>query len=130
MDPNLSNSKSIPTLPPSDSESLENPQLSADQSNLPLLADQPSPTMPTITSSPDLPANSAPVALPLQNPLCDGSCQRYIKVYICVLCNGGFCDDCWPLQFPHKPGKVGPDGLPHEKTDSEVVKRLRGTLDV
>lgn len=125
MDSNLSISKSLPALPPSDSESQENPQPLADQPNIPLLADQP---------SLQLPANPELVALPPQNilgvRLCDGSCQRYIKVYICVLCDGGFCDDCWPLQFPHKPGRLGPDGLPHERTDLEVVERLRGTLDI
>ena len=38
------------------------------------------------------------------------------------------CSDCWPLQGPHKPKKKGRDGVPHEKTDPTVVKRLKGIL--
>jgi hypothetical protein len=61
--------------------------------------------------------------------LCDGNCQTVTRVYLCVQCDGAFCDDCWAKQFPHKPGKIGADGLPHEKTDLKVVERLRDTLD-
>ncbi|KAH8665171.1 hypothetical protein BGZ60DRAFT_379045 [Tricladium varicosporioides] len=61
--------------------------------------------------------------------LCDGGCQGIKRVYHCVQCDGAFCDECWAKQFPHRPGKLGADGLPHEKTDPEVVERLRDTLD-
>jgi hypothetical protein len=33
------------------------------------------------------------------------------------------------LQTPHLPKKVGLDGLPHEKTDVNVVNSLKGILD-
>jgi energy-coupling factor transporter ATP-binding protein EcfA2 len=39
-----------------------------------------------------------------------------------------FCDDCWVKQGPHKAGRTGPDGLPHEKANPAIVKRLQGIL--
>ncbi|KAK3722026.1 hypothetical protein LTR37_002842 [Vermiconidia calcicola] len=36
--------------------------------------------------------------------------------------------DCWPLQGPHKPKKKGRDGVPHEKTDPYVVRKLKVIL--
>lgn len=39
-----------------------------------------------------------------------------------------FCDPCWAKQAPHKPGRTGPDGLPHEKADLRIVKRLKDIL--
>lgn len=39
-----------------------------------------------------------------------------------------FCDPCWAKQGPHKPGRTGPDGLPHEKADLRIVKRLKEIL--
>ncbi|KAL8762431.1 MAG: hypothetical protein Q9184_001559 [Pyrenodesmia sp. 2 TL-2023] len=32
-------------------------------------------------------------------------------------------------QSPHQPGKTGPDGLPHERTDKEIYERLQRILD-
>lgn len=40
-----------------------------------------------------------------------------------------FCDTCWHMQGPHKPGRKGPDGLPHEKADPNIVKRLKEILN-
>ncbi|KAF2211774.1 hypothetical protein CERZMDRAFT_42792 [Cercospora zeae-maydis SCOH1-5] len=37
--------------------------------------------------------------------------------------------ECWVLQGPHKPKKKGRDGVPHEKTNPFVVKRLKGILN-
>jgi energy-coupling factor transporter ATP-binding protein EcfA2 len=39
-----------------------------------------------------------------------------------------FCDDCWSKQGPHKAGRTGPDGLPHEKANPTIVKRLQNIL--
>lgn len=36
--------------------------------------------------------------------------------------------ECWPLQGPHKPKKKGRDGVPHEKTDPRVVRKLKAIL--
>lgn len=49
-------------------------------------------------------------------------------VYHCIDCASNYCTDCWPLQGPHRPGKVGRDGVPHEKTDLSTVNRLRTIL--
>jgi hypothetical protein len=80
--------------------------------------------LPDDTSSSTLLPHTPPGA-----QLCDGGCQQITRVYLCVQCDGAFCNECWARQFPHKPGKIGADGLPHEKTDLEVVERLRDTLD-
>ena len=41
----------------------------------------------------------------------------------------GCFSDCWPLQGPHKPKKKGRDGVPHERTDPQIVGRLRAILN-
>lgn len=46
----------------------------------------------------------------------------------CVSCDSFFCDICWDLQGPHRPGKVGLDGWPHEKADINIVRRLQAIL--
>lgn len=52
------------------------------------------------------------------------------KTYTCVQCNNDtFCNECWGKERPHRPGAVGIDGKPHEKTDRRVVERLRHILD-
>ncbi|KAF4967420.1 hypothetical protein FSARC_5033 [Fusarium sarcochroum] len=47
------------------------------------------------------------------------------KAWNCVYCDDSFCDECWLKERPHRPGKVGIDGRPHEKVDEEVVRRLK-----
>jgi len=37
--------------------------------------------------------------------------------------------DCWPRQGPHKPKKKGRDGVPHEKTNPQIVSRLMAILN-
>lgn len=39
-----------------------------------------------------------------------------------------FCDDCWGKLGPHKLGRKGPDGLPHEKANPTIVQRLKEIL--
>jgi predicted RNA-binding Zn-ribbon protein involved in translation (DUF1610 family) len=58
-------------------------------------------------------------------------CQRSgLKTYTCIQCNNDlFCNDCWARERAHRPGAVGFDGKPHEKTDREVVERLRQILE-
>jgi hypothetical protein len=52
------------------------------------------------------------------------------QTFTCVQCNNdAFCDECWSKERPHRPGAVGMDGLPHEKTNRQVVERLRQILD-
>jgi energy-coupling factor transporter ATP-binding protein EcfA2 len=63
----------------------------------------------------------------------DLSCEvcelQNIRVFFCVYCDGHFCSNCWARERAHKPGKLGPDGLPHEKADTEVVSRLKATFN-
>jgi energy-coupling factor transporter ATP-binding protein EcfA2 len=49
-------------------------------------------------------------------------------VWTCSYCDMNFCDDCWDKQGPHKAGRTGPDGLPHEKANPAIVKRLQEIL--
>jgi hypothetical protein len=49
-------------------------------------------------------------------------------IWNCAYCDMNFCDSCWQKQKPHKLGRTGPDGLPHEKGDPYVVESLKGIL--
>lgn len=52
------------------------------------------------------------------------------KTFTCIQCNNDtFCGDCWGKERPHRPGAVGFDGRPHEKTDKRVFDRLQKILD-
>ncbi|KAK6850624.1 hypothetical protein PG987_000258 [Apiospora arundinis] len=47
----------------------------------------------------------------------------------CIQCsNFSFCDECWSAWPLHEPGCFGYDGKPHEKSNAQVVKRLRDIL--
>jgi hypothetical protein len=81
-------------------------------------------------SASDVAATTSPIRKASVNQPCDGGCLGIKRVFQYVQCDGAFCDECWAKQFPHRPGKIGADGLPHEKTDPEVVGRLRDTLDI
>jgi energy-coupling factor transporter ATP-binding protein EcfA2 len=65
----------------------------------------------------------------LPDPPCEVCELHNLRVFFCVNCDGYFCSNCWAKERAHKPGKVGPDGLPHEKADSEVVSRLKATFN-
>lgn len=65
----------------------------------------------------------------VNEPCCVCGCQDK-QTFTCVQCNNdSFCDSCWGKERPHRPGAVGIDGLPHEKTNRQVVERLRQILD-
>lgn len=65
----------------------------------------------------------------IDNPCEDDRCRApKWPVWHCVDCSSDYCSECWPLQGPHKPGKLGRDGVPHEKTDPQVVARLQDIL--
>ncbi|KAK5175711.1 uncharacterized protein LTR77_000850 [Saxophila tyrrhenica] len=49
-------------------------------------------------------------------------------IWHCVDCDSSYCSECWPLQGPHKPKKRGRDGVPHEKTNPFVVRKLKVIL--
>ena len=48
---------------------------------------------------------------------------------LCLSCGSVYCELCWEKQGPHRPGKVGLDGLPHEKTDKSIYERLKVILE-
>ena len=49
--------------------------------------------------------------------------------FFCTHCDSNFCGRRWGEERPHRPGKRGPDGLPHEQMDLRIVERLRGILE-
>ena len=52
-----------------------------------------------------------------------------LPLWDCASCDSFYCATCWLLQGPHLKGKVGLDGLPHEKTDINVVNSLKAILE-
>ncbi|PSN59126.1 hypothetical protein BS50DRAFT_594903 [Corynespora cassiicola Philippines] len=64
---------------------------------------------------------------PEQDPqkACEDCESDGMPIWNCSNCGMNFCDACWTKQAPHKPGRKGPDGLPHEKADPAIVKRLK-----
>jgi hypothetical protein len=63
---------------------------------------------------------------------CEGfDCTIDVEVTrsLCLSCGSTYCETCWERQGPHQPGKVGVDGLPHEKTDKNIYERLKAILD-
>ncbi|KAF1996801.1 hypothetical protein P154DRAFT_565860 [Amniculicola lignicola CBS 123094] len=57
------------------------------------------------------------------------SCELHKSpIWNCAYCGMNFCDPCWVVQGPHKAGRTGPDGLPHEKANPAIVRRLKDIL--
>lgn len=56
------------------------------------------------------------------------SCNSTGKpVFYCVDCDATICEACWNTVFPHRPGKLGRDRMPHERTNYYIAKRF-GTI--
>lgn len=49
-------------------------------------------------------------------------------VYFCNVCSLTLCSRCWDAQMPHRKNKVGPGGIPHEKTQAAVAEKVRNAL--
>jgi hypothetical protein len=47
----------------------------------------------------------------------------------CNVCESSFCASCWSKQLSHKKNKLGPGGLPHEKTLPSIAKKVRNALE-
>lgn len=60
--------------------------------------------------------------------LCENCELHKTPIWNCSYCGMDFCDQCWVKQGPHRPGRTGPDGLPHEKANPTIVKRLKDIL--
>lgn len=71
----------------------------------------------------------------MQNHTISYICEGYqctspvLPIWHCVDCSTSYCNRCWHRQGPHQQGKTGRDGLPHEKTDFGVLKRMRSILN-
>jgi len=74
-------------------------------------------------------SGSPPSRTLLYSSTCETCDRRDVTTFYCVNCDSTFCDDCWKLERPHRPGKKGPDGFPHEKADPGVVTRLHDILN-
>lgn len=90
------------------------------------LKDPPPPT-PKSNDAPTLPVPDF-VSEDLQSKTCEACEESFVRTWNCSYCDMNFCDLCWGRQGPHKPGRTGPDGLPHEKGDPNIVKRLKNIL--
>ncbi|KAF7502349.1 hypothetical protein GJ744_006003 [Endocarpon pusillum] len=63
---------------------------------------------------------------------CEGSncpAQADTPRWLCASCDCTYCDLCWELQAPHRQGKLGQNGLPHEKTSKDVFVRLQSIFE-
>jgi hypothetical protein len=59
-----------------------------------------------------------------------GQCDEHKSdSYYCNLCDMTYCGGCWNRVGPHRSGKLGPGGIPHEKTDQVIANKLRATLE-
>lgn len=59
---------------------------------------------------------------------CDDCELEKSRIWSCSYCGMNFCDQCWSKQPQHRSGRTGPDGLPHEKANPAIVKRLKDIL--
>lgn len=50
------------------------------------------------------------------------------NIVYCNVCEMSFCWPCWDQQTVHKRKRLGPGGVPHEKTKPGVAKKVRNAL--
>lgn len=82
----------------------------------------------TAMPSPGIKTESAEPQQQQQHKTCEVCEELKPCVWNCANCGMDFCDVCWGRQAQHKPGRTGPDGLPHEKADPTIVERLKSIL--
>ena len=46
----------------------------------------------------------------------------------CNVCGHEFCEECWQRQLPHKKNSLAPGGVPHEKSDHKIAKKIQSIL--
>ena len=57
-------------------------------------------------------------------------CKRYgTDREYCNVCDMFFCTRCWEEQMSHKLQREAPGSIPHEKTDYEIARKIKATLD-
>jgi hypothetical protein len=59
---------------------------------------------------------------------CEDCGTEELDVCVCNVCNFCLCSKCWDKQLPHKKGKLGLGGIPHEKTPPDVAKKVGRAL--
>lgn len=76
-------------------------------------------------------ANEAPESVLKDDApkICESCDLEAPLIWYCSYCGMDFCDPCWGRAGPHKPGRVGPDGLPHEKANPTIVESLKDILN-
>jgi hypothetical protein len=62
------------------------------------------------------------------NVCCEECDKQGPDVFVCNVCNFFICDGCWNKQLPHKKKRLGPGGIPHEKTPPDVAKKVGRAL--
>jgi len=83
------------------------------------------------SQNPEFSPSQLPPMSATENPVlrvCEACELPHPVIWNCSYCDMDFCETCWSRQGPHKAGRTGPDGLPHEQADPEIVKRLRSIL--
>ncbi len=73
-----------------------------------------------------------PKQRPIQQLDCEGvacSSGNEISRFLCLSCGCTYCDICWEKQGRHGQGKIGLDGLPHEKTSQDTYDRLKAIFE-
>lgn len=57
-------------------------------------------------------------------------CNRTdLKTWFCSGCTTTFCDECWPKQIQHRPGKRNLDGRPHVKENKRKIELMHSILE-
>lgn len=67
--------------------------------------------------------------IPADTPVCIDCDACRPDLFYCNLCNVTYCAKCWDKLGTHRKGKLGPGGIPHEKTDQAIADKLRATFE-
>ena len=59
---------------------------------------------------------------------CDDCGQDVSATYLCASCAVTYCDHCWSIPISHRRGTSGPNGLAHEKSDTNIAQRLENAF--
>ncbi|KAI9701837.1 MAG: hypothetical protein M1836_001181 [Candelina mexicana] len=61
--------------------------------------------------------------------ICD-DCDTFGQYrFWCNLCCLNLCSKCWDRTAAHRLGRLGPDNIPHEKTDHELAEKIKAVLE-
>lgn len=66
------------------------------------------------------------MAEPTECELCN---RTDVTTYFCSACTSTFCNDCWPTQIQHRPGKKTLDGRPHVKENKFLIELMHSILE-